>query len=181
MKPVKEAHEKAHLIVIYLCIQRPTSIGEIKLRSADYKDSPIIIPNYLATDHDLEVLLRGLKYQISFENADTFKTNGGDFIELNLPECKKYKFKSDDYLKCFIKHMTTTIYHPIGTAKMGPDSDPLAVVDSNLKVKGIDNLRVIDASIMPFMISANTNGPTIMIGEKGVDFIIKEWTKKDEL
>jgi len=181
VKPIRMAHKDAHLVVVYLCIQRPTSIGEITLRSNDFKDSPIITPNYLGTDYDLEVLLRGLKYQLSFEEAKTFKRNGGEFIRLNLPECDKFEFKSDDYLKCFIKHMITTLYHPIGTAKMGPDSDRLAVVDSNLKVKAIDNLRVIDASIMPFMISANTNGPTIMIGEKGVDFIIKEWSARDEL
>lgn len=179
--PLRKAHEKAHLVVVYLCIQRPTSIGEIKLKNIDFKESPIIIPNYLGTDYDLEVLLRGLKYQLSFEKTETFKRNGGKFIQLNLPECNKFEFKSDEYLKCFIKHMITTLYHPIGTAKMGPDSDPLAVVDSNLKVKGIENLRVIDASIMPFMITANTNGPTIMIGEKGVDFIIKEWSARDEL
>lgn len=181
VEPLRKAHEKAYLIVVYLCIQRPTSVGEIKLRSADFKDPPIIVPNYLETDYDVEVLLRGLKYQLSFEATESFKRNGGEFIPLNLSECMKYEFKSDSYLRCFIKHTVTTIYHPIGTAKMGPDSDSLAIVDSNLKVKGIHNLRVIDASIMPFMISANSNGPTIMIGEKGVDFIIKEWSLKEEL
>lgn len=181
VEPIREAHERAHLLVVYLCVQRPTSVGEIKLKSANYKDEPKIVPNYLSTKYDRDVMLRGLKYQITFEKSQTFKENGGEFIKLNIPECNSLEFKSHSYLECFMKYMTTTIYHPIGTAKMGPDSDPTAVVDSTLKVKGIQNLRVIDASIMPFMVSANTNGPTIMIAEKGVDFIIKEWNKKDEL
>lgn len=181
VKPVRDAHDKAHLVVVYLCIQRPTSIGEIKLNSRDYNEDLSIVPNYLGTDYDVDVMLRGLKYQLSLENSKTFKENGGEFIKLNIPECDDFEFKSDKYLRCFMKYMITTIYHPIGTAKMGPDSDPLAVVNSNLKVKGINNLRVIDASIMPFMISANTNGPTIMIAEKGTDFIINDWNAKDEL
>lgn len=81
---------------------------------------------------------------------------------------------NDDELIEDIRNRADTIYHPVGTCKMGPDSDPMAVVDSSLRVRGIRNLRVIDASIMPSIVSGNTNAPTIMIGEKGAQMILDE-------
>lgn len=74
-----------------------------------------------------------------------------------------------------LRTYTMTIYHPAGTCKMGPDTDPEAVVDPGLRVRGISNLRVIDASIMPDIVSGNTNAPTLMIGEKGADLVKKDW------
>ena len=89
--------------------------------------------------------------------------------------CGQYETFSDDYFECYLKHWSHTVYHPAGTCKMGPKKDPMAVVDSELKLHGIQNLRVIDASIMPAITGCNTNAPTIMIGEKGADMIIKTW------
>lgn len=90
----------------------------------------------------------------------------------NVPgDCEKYQQLSDDFWACLAKHYTQTIYHPSGTCKMGPESDPLAVVDAQLRVYGIDRLRVIDASIMPTITSGNTNIPTVMIAEKAADMI----------
>ncbi|KAA0185257.1 hypothetical protein HAZT_HAZT002298 [Hyalella azteca] len=88
-----------------------------------------------------------------------------------LPGCQTHPWGSDDYWRCFTRHMASTTYHPAGTCKMAPLTDPLGVVTSTLKVRGVTGLRVIDASIMPFVTSANTNAPTIMIGERGADFI----------
>lgn len=85
--------------------------------------------------------------------------------------CEKFRPYSDEYLECLARSYTATIYHPVGTAKMGPATDPLAVVDSQLRVYGVKGLRVIDASIMPKIVSGNTNAPIIMIGEKGADMI----------
>ena len=86
-----------------------------------------------------------------------------------------YFLETEEYLICTIKALAQTLYHPVGTCKMGPSNDKEAVVDSRLKVYGIKGLRVIDASIMPTIVSGNTNAPAIMIGEKGSDLIKEDW------
>ena len=91
------------------------------------------------------------------------------------PICKSHEPWSDEYFKCVVQNHVLTVYHPVGTCKMGSLIDPMAVVDSSLKVIGTKNLRVIDASIMPRIVGGNTNAATVMIGEKGVDMIIKEY------
>lgn len=88
-----------------------------------------------------------------------------------IPECEKYEKLSDKFWACLARHYTQTIYHPAGTAKMGPDSDPMAVVDAKLQVHGIQKLRVVDCSIMPTIVSGNTNVPVVMIAEKASDMI----------
>jgi choline dehydrogenase len=109
-----------------------------------------------------------------------FRHVGAQLVDYPVPECAKYKFASDDYWKCLAIFYTATIFHPVGTCKMGPYYDPEAVVDPELRVHGIKNLRVIDASIMPRIPRANTNAPTIMIGEKGSDLIKKHWLQSSE-
>ena len=95
------------------------------------------------------------------------------------PHCAKHKPWSDEYFKCVVQNNAITVYHPVGTCKMGSKVDPMAVVDSELKVLGIGNLRVIDASVMPRIIGGNTNAATVMIGEKGADMIIKDYPSFD--
>jgi choline dehydrogenase-like flavoprotein len=104
---------------------------------------------------------------------------GAQLVNYSVPECAGYIFASDDYWRCLGRYYTSPILHPVGTCKMGPNYDPDAVVDPELRVNGIKNLRVIDASIMPKIVRANTNAPTIMIGEKGSDMIKKHWIRNN--
>jgi len=92
-----------------------------------------------------------------------------------ISECSDFDISSDEYWACYARHFTSTIFHPVSTCKMGPINDSHAVVDDRLRVHGVANLRVIDASIMPHIISGNTNAPTIMIAEKGADMIKEDW------
>ena len=87
---------------------------------------------------------------------------------------------SDSFWECMARYLPVTIYHPVGTCKMGPKSDANAVVDHRLRVHGVAGLRVIDASIMPNQVSGNTNAPTIMIGEKGADMVKEDWLNRQD-
>ena len=125
----------------------------------------------------MDTLIRGIKILTSFLDTKSFKEHEGKLVKIPFEDCDQFEYRSDDYWKCYISHMATTVYHPVGTCKMGPDTDKNAVVDSELRVKNIKGLRVIDASIMPKMVSANINPATIMISEKGADFIKSTWKK----
>jgi choline dehydrogenase len=146
---------------------RPTSRGHIEIQSADWRAHPAIHPNYLSTDFDVSEALEGVRYVRRL--ADTAALSG--LIEHELvpwPESG-----SDDVLTDALRQRARTTYHPIGTCAMGPDPAS-AVVDHRLRVHGLGGLRVIDASIMPRMVSGNTNAPTIMIAERGADFILDD-------
>ncbi len=145
--------------------ERPQSTGYVRARSANPFDKPIVQPNYLAEEIDQTILLAGMRLGRRLMRtsalAPYFKheTAPGDEVQ------------SDDELLDFARQNGTTVYHLIGTARMGPESDPDAVVDAQLRVHGVEGLRVVDASIMPTMPSANTNAATLMIAEKAADMI----------
>ena len=142
---------------------RPESRGEIRLKSADPAAHAAIFPNYLATERDRQTMIDGLKMCRAMSDRPVLRHYiaheylPGDHVA------------SDDELLDYARAYGGTIYHPCGTAKMG--ADPMAVVDDTLRVRGVDGLRVADASIMPTLVSGNTNAACIMIGEKASDLI----------
>jgi len=148
-------------MTIHACPLRPNSRGDLRLHSSNPSDAPDLRPNYLQDSRDLELMLEGARLAKDIFMQKAFDSVRDGFI---FPE---ESVKTKDELTDFIRRKAETVYHPIGTCKMGNDS--MAVVDSDLKVHGLEKLRVVDASIMPTLVSGNTNAPTIMIAEKCAD------------
>ena len=155
---------KSHGVQPLINVQRPESVGTVLITSADPTKAPAIDPNYLAASNDVRVLRDGIKICRDVLAQKAFDPYRGPELTPG-PEVK-----TDAQIDAYVRRTSHTQYHPVGTCKMGPD--PMAVVDSNLKVHGIDGLRVVDASVMPSMVSANTNAAVIMIAEKGSDLIL---------
>jgi choline dehydrogenase len=150
---------------------RPTSRGSVRIKSPDPQAAPAIRPNYLSTDADRRIAADSLKLTRRIAQQPALAKYEPDEF---LPGSK---IRSDDELARAAGDIGTTIFHPVGTCKMGPGSDPGAVVDSRLRVRGVEALRVVDASIMPTITSGNTNSPTLMIAERG-SVMIREDRKR---
>jgi choline dehydrogenase len=144
-------------------VLRPESRGTIRLHSNDPFDAPSIQPRYMSTEADMERTIGGLKLTRKLVQAHAFDEFRG------LEHLPGPKIQTDEEFAQFVRERGETLYHPVGTSKMGIDD--MAVVNPQLQVYGIDNLRVVDASIMPTITSGNTNAPTIMIAEKASDMI----------
>ncbi|XP_037935899.1 glucose dehydrogenase [FAD, quinone]-like [Teleopsis dalmanni] len=174
-KSILAANQLSNTYITYLLHLKPFSFGHIELTSANYLDKPKIYANYMSDKRDIDTYVRALKIYSKLPETKAFKIREAALHKVDLEACNSLVFQSDDYWRCYIRHMTTTVYHPVGTTKMGPVTDSQAVVDWRLRVHGAQNLRVIDASIMPDIVAANTNAAIIMIGEKGAEMIKEDW------
>ena len=153
-------------ITITMSLVQPKSRGEIRLRGADPLAAPIIRGNYLQEQADVNALVRGVHLARWFGEADAYSGLRADEI---LPGAA---MKSDADLAAFVRRDTDTIYHGAGTCRMGPQSDAAAVVDPSLRVRGVEALRVADASIMPEVVNGTTNAACVMIGEKAAELML---------
>jgi choline dehydrogenase len=151
-----------------VCNLNPTSRGSVRIRSNKFEDAPAIAPNYLSTPEDRKVA------------ADSLRITRRIVAQ---PALSKYQpqewrpgtqYQDDEELARLAGDIATTIFHPVGTTRMGRDDDPMAVLDSQLRVRGIAGLRVVDSGAMPTITSGNTNSPTLMMAEKAA-----EWIKRD--
>jgi choline dehydrogenase len=148
-----------------VCNLNPTSRGTVSLKSGNFADAPAIAPNYLSTPEDRQVAADSLRLTRRIVSQAAL---AGYRPEEFRPGAQ---FQSDEDLARLAGDIATTIFHPVGTTKMGRADDPMAVVDSHLRVRGVTGLRVVDASVMPFITSGNTNSPTLMIAEKAAEWI----------
>lgn len=170
--PLYIADSEMDGVLFVMILLHPKSIGHIKLKSTDPFDHPLIDPKYFEEPEDVKTLIRGIRFYEKLLESDAFKSIGAS-VERNVYNslCKDHDFRSDKYWECIVRTLGTSGYHPCGTCRMGAVSDPTAVVDPELRVKGINGLRVADASVMRNVVSGNTNAPTIMIAEKAADLI----------
>ena len=151
---------------VAVCPTRPDSRGSIMAESPDPMAAPAIRPGYLSADSDYDVLLSGIRQTRDIFAAPAMARHS---VAETLPGPD---VTSDEALREFARTHGVTLYHPVGTCRMG--EDPRAVVDSRLRVHGVEGLRVIDASVMPVLTTGNTNAPTIMIAEKGAAAILED-------
>ncbi|HEY0856574.1 MAG TPA: GMC oxidoreductase, partial [Albitalea sp.] len=154
-----------------VCNLNPTSRGEVRIRTPDPADAPSIRANYLSTEEDRRVAADSLRMTRRIVAQPALAKYRPKEVKPGLA------FQSDEELAKLAGDIGTTIFHPVGTAKMGPASDPLAVVDARLRVHGLRGLRVVDASIMPTITSGNTNSPVLMIAERAATWIAEDATR----
>ncbi|XP_043195406.1 L-sorbose 1-dehydrogenase-like isoform X1 [Amphibalanus amphitrite] len=164
-----EMNETTHGVSLLAQVLRPRSRGTVRLSSADPTSPPRIQPNFLERREDMEVLLEGMRTMARLASMPPYS-------ELLLrpvviPACRP--FSGDQQLECLARHFTWHVYHPTSTCRMAPRHVG-GVVDHRLRVHGVQRLRVVDASVMPFVTSGNTNAPTVMIAEKGADMILQD-------
>ena len=151
-----------------VCNLNPTSRGSVRIKSKRFEDAPAIAPNYLSTDEDRKVAADSLRVTRRIAEQPAL-------AKYNPQEWKPgVQYQSDEDLARLAGDIATTIFHPVGTTKMGAEGDPMAVLDSRLRVRGVQGLRVVDAGAMPTITSGNTNSPTLMMAEKAAGWIVED-------
>ncbi|KAJ2950057.1 hypothetical protein O0L34_g11396 [Tuta absoluta] len=153
----------------------PKSRGYLELRDTNPFSHPKMYGNYYTDPKDIATMIAAIRYIIKLGESQPFKKYGAKLHQAQFAGCETHPFGSDSYWECAMRSMVMTLHHQISTCKMGPPTDPEAVVDPELRVYGVEGLRVVDSSVIPRTTAAHTNAPAIMIGEKAADMIKKTW------
>ncbi|CAG9791397.1 unnamed protein product [Diatraea saccharalis] len=154
----------------------PKSFGYLKLKDKNAFSHPLMYGNYLTDPRDVATLVASIRHIQALAATKPFQKFGARMHKADYPRCRDKAFDSDAYWECAVRTITATLHHQIATCRMGPAGDPKAVVDPELRVFGIKNLRVVDSSVIPRPISAHTHAPAVMIGEKAADMIKYTWS-----
>ncbi|XP_049784926.1 glucose dehydrogenase [FAD, quinone]-like [Schistocerca cancellata] len=170
--------ERHDVVLVLPTLLGPTSRGRVSLRSRDPADPVVIEAGYYSDPRDFDNMLAGIRLAHRLGTTEAMRRAGVLVRDVPVAACAGLPPLTDQYWRCAIPHLTTTLYHPAGTAKMGPAADPDAVVDPRLRVHGVRGLRVADASVMPLVVRGNTNVPSVMIGEKCAHMVAEDWRQQ---
>ena len=170
-----EANKDSDIVFIHIVALSSKGKGTVKLQSDDPWDDPKIMPHFYEIQDDVDKILRGISKVRELIDTPALQVKKAELIRFDLPECDSFPYASAAYDRCYLTYFGTSGRHPVGTCKMGPLNDTDAVVDEKLKVHGMKNLRVVDASIIPINLNANTQATVYMIGEKASDMIKEDW------
>ncbi|XP_055698376.1 glucose dehydrogenase [FAD, quinone]-like isoform X1 [Phlebotomus papatasi] len=177
---LESAIDQGDLLISWIILLQPKSMGKLKMQTANPLDALHINHKYLEKRDDVDTLVRGIEIQKKFLLTMAFRQNQVEELQIPILTCG-INDGTKRYWDCYSRHMVTTTYNTVGTAKMGPDTDRMAVVDPRLNVRGVKGLRVVDASIMPTLPSGGVNAPTVMIAEKASDIIKEDWIARESL
>ncbi|KAG8282970.1 hypothetical protein J6590_025451 [Homalodisca vitripennis] len=170
-----EVNHESSIVLVSCSLLRPHSRGKISLKGMDTYQHPQISSGYYTDYRDVQMLLRVYDFLYKLTQTRALRQLQAKLHEIEVPGCWRFTSGSREYRECSMRHLTTTSYNVCGSCRMGPSNSPISVVDPRLRVRGISRLRIIDASVMPRMISGSTNAAAIMIGEKGADLIKEDW------
>lgn len=152
----------------------PKSVGYVKLKDRKVSSAPLINPKYLEDASDVEMLLKGVNLIKELLQTEAMENLGAILNRNVFPGCEDYQFDSKQYWECYIRHLTLTSYHPVGTCKLGWGNDQSRVVETNFKVRGTNKLFVADASVIPSLPSGNINAAVVMVAEKAAETILRQ-------
>ncbi|XP_075155875.1 glucose dehydrogenase [FAD, quinone]-like [Haematobia irritans] len=158
----------------------PKSVGRLWLHNRNPLEWPRIDPKFFKNPEDIEFILQGIKEVIRITQMPALQKLGARLHDIPVPGCEDHSFGSDDYWRCSIRVMSYTLHHQVATCRMGPETDKTTVVNAKLQVHGIQGLRVVDTSIIPFPPTCHTNAVSFMIGEKAADMIRDYWSEDHE-
>lgn len=173
-----EEIERTNVIVVLSTLLKPKGRGVVELRGTDPNEPVKIYTNYLVEVEDTRTLVKSVDKIKAILDTDTLRKHGMRFNRLDVPGCRRFEPDTEQYWECSVRHVSVSYYHACGTTRMGPANDTRAVVDSRLKVHGVDGLRVIDGSVIPEIPAANPNAAIMMIAEKGADMVKRDWGAK---